>query len=194
MIRFNPIKVVTPSTLEAVSLTEAKEHLRIDGDDQNSIVKRYVKAATERCENFMQSSIMSTEHELYSSNFDSGYSLQKYPVTAVNSVKYYDTDNALQTVASSNYRLQDFRQPCFLEFDTNFDVPDVYEREYPVVINFNAGYASASTVPSSIVLGILNELGDANEFRQNLLTGNGLTVVGIKDGTAGWLNPYTMWV
>ena len=194
MIRFNPVKVVTPSTLEAVTLSEAKDHLKIDSDDENTLIKLYLSAAVKRCEDYRQSAIMSAEHELYSTYFESCYNLQKHPVTAINSVKYYDTDNALQTVDASNYRLQDFRQPCFLEFDSTFDAPGVYEREYPVVINFNAGYLSASTVPATIKLGILNELGDANEFRQNVLTGNGLTLVGIKDGTEGWLRADTMWI
>lgn len=194
MIRFNPVKVVTPSTLEAITLSEAKEHLKIDGDDENTLIRLYVNAAVKRCEDYRQSAIMSAEHEMHSSGFDYSFNLQKHPVTAINSVKYYDENNALQTVATSDYRLQDFRQPCFLEFDTEFDVPDLYEREYPVVINFQAGYLSASTVPATIKLGILSELGTFNEFRQSVTSGNGLTSIQIKEVSKDLLDAETMWV
>lgn len=197
MSYFNPIKIITPSTLEAVTLTEAKEHLKIDGDDQNTIIRLYLSAAVKRCEDYRQAAIMSAEHELYTSCFYSPLSLQKHPVTSINSIKYYDEDNELQTIDAGDYRLQDFLQPASIEFDTEFGYPDTHSREYPVIVNFNAGYLSASSVPATIKLAILSELGDANEFRQNTLIGNGLTVAdikGVKEKTMGYLDAESMWI
>lgn len=194
MIQFNPVVRIAQSSLEVVTLSEAKQHLKIDGDDQNSIISLYLAAAVKRCEDYRQASIMSAAHELYSSGFCSSFNLQKHPVTAINSVKYYDTDGALQTVDSAEYRLQSFRQPCFLEFDSEFDYPDLHDREWPVVINFNAGYDSASSVPATIKLGVLNELGTFHEFRQGVLSGNGLTTVEVRETTMALLDGETMWI
>lgn len=191
---FNPVYKVAPSSLQPVTLKEAKDHLRVDDDEQNAIISLYLSAAVKRCEDYMQTSIMSAEHELHSSGFSCSFNLQKFPVSAINSVKYYDEDGDLQTVDSDDYRLQSFRQPCYIEFDSSFDAPDLHDREYPVVINFNAGYTSASSVPATVKLGVLNELGTLNEIRQGVLTGNGLTSVEIKETTMALLDAETMWI
>lgn len=194
MSHLNPVHIVTPSSLEVVTITEAKEHLKIDGDEQNAILRLYLSAAIKACEDYRQAAIGSAEHELHSSWFCPSFSLQKYPVSAINSVKYYDEEGNLQTVDSANYRLQSFRQPCYLEFDSEFDYPDLHEREYPVVVNFNAGWTSASSVPATVKLGILNRMGTFNEIRQISAIANGLTKVEFEELSNQLLDAETMWI
>lgn len=194
MSRFSPVQVVVPSSLEVVTLQRAKQHLKIDGDDSNDIITLYLKAAVRKCEDYRQAAIMSAQHELYANDFYGTMSLQKFPVSAINSVKYYDENDEQQTVDSSEYRLQSFLQPCVLEFDSSFEYPDLSTRQYPVVINFNAGYTSASSVPATIQLGVLNTLGTFNEIRQISLVGNGLTKVDFWEIATGLLDSETMWI
>jgi uncharacterized phiE125 gp8 family phage protein len=191
---FNPVHIVVPSTLDVVTLPQAKQHLKIDGDDSNDIIALYIKAAVKKCEDYRQAAIMSAQHELYSTCFGNTMSLQKFPVSAINSVKYYDENDDQQTVDASDYRLQSFMQPCVLEFTSSFDSPDLSDRQYPVVINFNAGYTSASSVPATIKLGVLNTLGTFNEIRQISLVGNGLTKVDFWEIATGLLDSETMWI
>ncbi len=191
----NPVKLITPSTLESVTLQDAKAHLKVTGTDEDTLIRKYLNAAINRVENARQSAIMSSEWEIYLKTWQSNVNLQKHPVTAINSVKYYDEDNVLQTVSSSDYRLQDFKVPCRLEFDsTNFDSPSTYDREYPIVINFQAGYLSASGVPGLIPEVIFSELGTFNEIRQTEMAGMGLVNVQMKNVSLELLDSESMWL
>lgn len=194
MSLFDPIHIVTQPTLDVITITEAKQHLKVDHDDEDTLLSLYVKGCVKCAEDYRQSAIMSTQYELWTDQFYSPISLQKHPVSAINSVKYYDEDNTLQTVSSSDYILQYFKQPCALEFTEDFDYPDVHSRQFPVVVNFNAGYLAASSVPATIKLGILNQLGNQFEFRQWIQAGAGLSAIEIKGSTMEILNSETMWI
>ncbi len=191
----NPVKLITPTSLEFISLTEAKAHLKVTSSDEDTLIQTYLNGAIQRVENYRQSNIMSAEFELYAPYFDYNMNLQKHPVTAINSVKYYDEDNVLQTVSASNYRLHDFRVPARLEFDEDYYFPDVYDREYPVVINFQAGFTyAASAQYQNIKVVTLGELGTINEIRQSEMVGMGLAGIQMKNISMQLLDAESMWL
>jgi len=192
----NPVRLVIPSVNLPVGVSTAKEHLKITGNDEDALIESYLKAAIQRCEDYRQSCIMSAQYELYARTWPGSLcmNLQKSPVSAINSVKYYDEDNNLQTVSSSLYRLQDFRVPARLEFDSTFDMPDLHDREYPVIVNFQAGYLGASAVPSTLKHAILLELGTLHEIRQTETMGNGLTVIQMKNASMNMIDAETLWL
>lgn len=190
----NPVKQITASTLDPVTLTEAKAHLKVTSSDEDSLIRIYLNAAVRRCEDYRQSVIMSSEWEVYLRSFQSNVNLQKSPVTAINSVKYYDTDNVLQTVTAINYRLLNFKVPARLEFDNTYSFPSTYDREYPVVINYQAGYTAASSCSPLIKEAILMELGTMNEIRQNEIVGIGLSAVQMKSTSMDYLDTECLWL
>jgi uncharacterized phiE125 gp8 family phage protein len=191
----NPVKLITPTTLSPVTLSEAKAHLKVTSTDEDTLIQLYLDAAIKRVENYRQAPIMSSEWELYAKTWEYNFNLQKHPVTAINSVKYYDDSNVLQTLSSSNYRLHDFRQPCRVEFDSNnFDGPSTYDREWPIVVNFQAGYAAASGVPANIKHAVLFELGTYNEIRQTEMAGMGLANVQMKNVSMELVDADSMWL
>jgi uncharacterized phiE125 gp8 family phage protein len=193
----NPVKQITPSTLEIVTLTEAKAHLKVTSTDEDTLIQSYLNAAVRRCENYRQSVIMSSEWEVYLRQWSANVNLQKYPVTAINSVKYYDTNNNQQTVTPSatTYRLLDFKVPARLEFDNTYSFPSLYNREYPIVINYQAGYTySASANYALIKEAVFMELGTYNEIRQNEILGVGLAGVQIKNSSMELLDAECLWL
>ena len=191
----NPVKQITPSVLEIVTLTEAKAHLKVTSTDEDTLIQSYLNAAVRRCENYRQSVIMSSEWEVYLRGFTGNINLQKSPVTAINSVKYYDTDNVEQTVTGSNYRLLDFKVPARLEFDTNYSFPDTYDREYPVVINYQAGFTYAASSNYALIKeAVFMELGTMNEIRQNEIVGMGLSGVQMKSNSMDMLDSECLWL
>jgi uncharacterized phiE125 gp8 family phage protein len=191
-----PTKVVTAATLRPVDLDTAKEHLRANRDsagdyleDEDNTLFIYLDGAIRACEHKLQTAIMDTRYEMYLTAWPGRcVSLDKFPVSAVNSVKYYDDDNVLQTVASGMYRVLDFMQPCVLEFDDDFDAPSLHSREYPIIINFNAGYTAQSSVPGVIRNGVLLELGERYERRT---LGEALKE---QPYTDHYMSPESMWV
>ncbi len=168
--------------------------MKVSGNDDDTLIQIYLNAAIKRVENYRQSVVMSSEWELYLKYWPNSANLQKHPVSAINSVKYYDDDNVLQTVSASNYRLQDFRVPCRLEFDSDFTEPSVYDREYPIVVNFQAGYLAASSVDAVIKHVTLLELGTYHEIRQTEMAGMGLANVQMKNASMELLDGETMWL
>jgi uncharacterized phiE125 gp8 family phage protein len=191
----NPVKLITPTVLEVVTLTEAKAHLKVTSTDEDTLIQSYLNAAIQRCENYRQSTIMSSTWEVYLRTWQNSVNLQKHPVTAINSVTYYDDDNVAQTVLAANYRLQDFRVPCRLEFDSNFDAPEYYDREFPIVINYQAGFTYAASGSYAIIKeAIFAELGTYNEIRQTEMAGMGLANVQMKNVSMELLDSETMWL
>jgi uncharacterized phiE125 gp8 family phage protein len=192
----NPVRLVTPSDAYPVTVTQAKEHLKITVEDENSLIESYLNAAIRRCEDYRQSNIMSAEYELMARAWPycGWVNLQKSPVSAINSVKYYDEDNNLQTVSPSSYRLQDYRVPARLEFDSSFSQPDLHDREFPIIVNFQAGYLAASSVPATLKHAILLEMGTLHEIRQSETIGNGLTVVQMKEASMNMIDAETLWL
>ena len=191
----NPVKLITPSALTPVTLTEAKDHLKVTGTDSDTLIQTYLNAAIKRVENYRQSPVMDSEWELYAKYWPTSINLQKHPVSAINSVKYYDDDNVLQTVTASDYRLQDFRVPCRLEFDGDFTEPSTYDREYPIIVNFNAGYGYAASASYALIKQVIFlELGTYHEIRQTEMAGMGLSNVQMKNASTELLDGETMWL
>jgi len=164
------------STTRPISLQIAKDHLKV-GDTEDTLVGIYLDASIRAVENKIQRSLMSSEHELYCKTWEQFLNLQQYPVSSINSIKYYDENGDLQTLATGTYNVQNFKRPAVLEFDSDFDAPDTDDRQFPIVVNFNAGYdvaASGSEEVLFIVSHLLMELGDRYENRQNELAGNAI--------------------
>lgn len=62
------------------------------------------------------------------------------PLVKVNSIQYYDSNNALQTLATSEYRIDAFSEPGRVQlFGT---LPDVYDRSDAIIIEYVAGYGA----------------------------------------------------
>lgn len=74
--------------------------------------------------------------------------LLRPPVIAVQSVQYFDADNALQTVDAASYYVTDDEAPE-LRFVSTFSAPTVYDRPDALRVTYVAGYLGAGSPPSS---------------------------------------------
>jgi len=153
------LELVTAPSVEAVTLAELKEHLRELGTDFDAnILPLYLTTAIEYVQGRADARLQlnnTTYDERHSGWFSSGvpYRLQVYPVGSITSVKYWDTDAAEQTLASSEYLLT---APTYttgtLELDPDAStLPNLHARDYPVTIRYVAGFgALAANVPETI--------------------------------------------
>jgi uncharacterized phiE125 gp8 family phage protein len=75
------------------------------------------------------------------------------PVAAINSVKYYDSANAQQTVAVADYQLDNILLDGRLKF---FNTYGVYSNRLNAVeIEFTCGWASVADIPKGIIEAIV---------------------------------------
>lgn len=127
-----------------MKLSEAKSHLRILQNDLDGGVELARQAAVCYVEDRLGRSLRETETivQSYPQWPCNPVRFDRHPVKAITSVTYYDADNSLQTVSSSDYRLlETTRAASVLEFDSQFSRPSLYGRSDAVLVTYTAGYA-----------------------------------------------------
>tara|TARA_R100000329_G_scaffold146597_1_gene133261 strand:- start:654 stop:1313 length:660 start_codon:yes stop_codon:yes gene_type:complete len=95
--------------------------------------------------------------------------LPKAPVSSVTHIKYYDSNNSLQTWSDTNYNLvKPENQKGFVELVDGKDFPSLFNRADAIKITFVSGYgSSASDVPETIKQAVLLIIGSLYEKRED---------------------------
>lgn len=152
--------------VEPVSLTDAKEHLRIDTDftAQNDYVENLIVAARQYCEQLQHRRYITREITVVFDSFCESLKLPLVPIGEIVSVKYYDQNNQQQTLDSGEYELVDgVIQPAY---DKTFPSTRAYYDSVEVV--YECGYGEASSdVPMYIKQAILLIIGHWYEHRED---------------------------
>lgn len=133
--------VTARSSLLPVSLEEAKQHLRVTGEEQETYIDSLLHAATEYVESATGRSFRVSETVTQSySEWPSCFQFDREPVSAIESIEYY-SDGVLVEVDAENYRLVKSRNAAAtLEWDANFSRPTHDARADAIVITYTAGY------------------------------------------------------
>src|SRR5690606_12599307 len=95
-----PVRTVAPATMP-VSLAEAKAHLRVDHDDQDDLITAQIKAATAYLDGWsgiLGRALVTQTWRQDFAGFGDRLPLPLVPVTAIDSVSYFDGDNVHQTL------------------------------------------------------------------------------------------------
>jgi len=182
------IKVITPATLYPVTLTEAKLHLRVDSTDEDTLINMLIAAATSHAEDYTWRTIMPTVFEYVDDDFDHEIKIDTFPIATIDSIKYYDLTNTLQTVPSTQYESNLLECPAEIEPASGYYWPDAYIRYDAVAVRFTAGYASAAVVPAAIKQAILMMVSNMYEHREDEITGT--IVSGLSFTSKHLLNTY----
>lgn len=162
------LKLITPATELAVSLAEAKAHLKVDIADDDTLITAFIIAATELAEQATGRAIMPQTWELTLDAFPDAFELTRVPAVSITSLKYFDTSGTQQTLGSALYTLDNTD-----DFGSAFVVP-VYSGVWPdtraqinaVALRYVAGYAAAANVPDSIKAWIKLQVGAMYENRE----------------------------
>jgi uncharacterized phiE125 gp8 family phage protein len=161
------LKLITPAIELAVSLAEAKAHLKVDIADDDTLITAFIIAATELAEQATGRAIMPQTWELTLDAFPDAFELTRVPAVSITSLKYFDTTSTQQTLGSALYTLDNTD-----DFGSAFVVP-VYSGVWPdtraqinaVALRYVAGYAAAANVPDSIKAWIKLQVGAMYENR-----------------------------
>jgi len=92
--------VVSRAAVSAVSLALAKQHLRVDTDDEDTLITGYIAAAVGYAERFMGRTLIDTTYDLVLDVFPSGrnaLTLPMAPLIALDSVTIVDAEDDTET-------------------------------------------------------------------------------------------------
>lgn len=151
----------SPSGL-AVSLDEAKKHLRVSGTSQDTEITLLIEASTEKLERDINRGILSATWQQSMSCFpsDSGMiSLMMGMNTNVSSITYVDTDGVTQTLDSALWSYSQPRGGIFSEDSSGWPEVSTETKSDKVTISFTCGVADSDCVPRMIKQAILLEVG-----------------------------------
>lgn len=184
------LKLITAPTKEPITLDEAKNHLRVDGNDEDALIANLIAAAREIAENFTGRALMPQSFEYILDDFPrnsaasenciefksdnlnpikndlSKIRMPKPPTITVNSIKYTDSTGTVNTWDSTNYLVDYESEPCRIAPKTAGAWPSFIPATLNAVrINFTCGYAEG-TLPKSIIQAIKLIVGHLYENRE----------------------------
>jgi len=165
-------QVITQASTYPVSLTEAKSHLKVDTTADDTYITSIIKAATQLSEEYTNRFFIDTVIEQTCSDFEQLQTLFKSKVSAVTHVKYYDSNNSLQTLDTAVYDEQLDYEPSQIQLADGKSFPSITKRNDAVVAKYTVGYGSAaSDVPEIIKQAILLTIANFYQNRNSVVIG-----------------------
>lgn len=146
------VKVITPPTTEPLSLEEAKQHLRIDGSEDDSLILSLIKQAREWCEDYQGKKYITQTLELVLDLFPSDRQIEFRncsPIQNVDSFKYTDKDGIVREFEGYIVDKDSFINRVVLNTSKYWPTTELMPVN-GIRIQFIAGFGNASAVPESI--------------------------------------------
>lgn len=167
------IKVVTPPTIEPVSLAEAKAQCRVEVTDDDALITGYIAAAREWCEAHDWRAYLTQTIELWLNCWPSDeIILPRPPLQSVSKIEYYGVDDTKYTLATSVYGVDANSTPGAVHLKYNQAWPSTALRSYNAIcVTFVAGWTAAANVPQTIHQAMLLLIGHWYENRENTTVG-----------------------
>lgn len=188
--------LVTAPTFTPVTLEEVKDHVRVEGaEDDPYLENQVIPAAVEESQRYCRRQWCTATYDFVRGAFpgvgENGLSeirLPLPPLQSVTHVKYYDADGTLQTFSSTKYHVDTFEAPGRIVLADGEAWPTIQRRPNPVQIRFLCGYATAAAVPANVKHAILLLAGAFFAHREPFVTG--MTVTAIPDRFFSLLDPF----
>ena len=165
----------TAPTGEPITLAEAKAHLNVDTDDDNTYITTLIKVARLQFETDTGRAFVNRTYYLDLDDFPRGdLELPMPPLSTVSSVKYYSTAGATSTVSSSVYGADTVATPGRLVLQSTKTWPSANLRPYNGVrVEYVAGYgaSTSASIPVLAKQGMLLLIGDMYKDRETAVVG-----------------------
>ena len=162
-------KVTSAPSVEPVTSTEAKLHLRVDHTTDDTLIAILIQAARETVEQHTNRSLITQTRTIKMDRFpfSDTISLPNAPLSSVTSVKYYDTSEVQQTLSNTLYWVDSTSNiPRIIIKDS---WPSIYDMPNAVEIVYITGYGAAgSNVPQPLKQAMLLIIGHLYENREQV--------------------------
>ncbi|OJX04581.1 MAG: hypothetical protein BGO72_21450 [Burkholderiales bacterium 70-64] len=128
--------------MEPVTLEEAKLHLRVEHDAEDTLISSLISAARGQCEHLLERAIARQTLMLAIDEFPAdGIRLPWPPIVTIDSLAYVDVDGIEQTMPPAGYYLDEAQEPCWLLPAYGSSWPSARIEANAVRVTYQAGYA-----------------------------------------------------
>jgi len=160
----------TAPTLEPLTLADAKAHLRIDSDDEDTLVAALITAARQMCEEQTWRALITQTWDLSLEAWPllDHIAVPRPPLLTVTSITYRDDDGSTATMSASDYRVVTAYGPGRIVLKPGATWPSVtLDTGLPITVRYTCGFgATATSVPEPLRHGMLLVLGHLYENRE----------------------------
>lgn len=170
---FEPTLTVAPAEL-AVSLTDAKAHLRVGHSSEDAVITAFLNAAIAHLDGYagiLGRCLVTQTWKQPFIDWPADKILRlPFPNVAINSVEvhYLDTLGDDEVLPGTQFEVLHDARGAYVRLRDAFTAPSLEDdRAAPVWVTFDAGYGAAAAVPAAIKAAILLITGDLYENREN---------------------------
>lgn len=171
-MRFGPAPYAEPAT-EPITTAEAKSHLRLDIDADDTDVASMVSAARRIVEGATGRVLVTQTWDGYLDGFPCWeICVPRGPLASVSSITYTDLDGATQTVSASDYQIDTVSVEPRIAPVLGVSWPVSKAGTFnSVKVRMVLGYGAASSVPADFKHAIRLLVGTLYEYREDQITG-----------------------
>jgi uncharacterized phiE125 gp8 family phage protein len=184
-----PVRIVAPTEMP-ISLDDAKQHLRVDHSDDDTLIESLIAAATERLDGWTGILGRALVEQTWRVDIDRPASagLICFPLAPVMSIGSFDYDDAgSSTVLPPDlYELKVDMRGAFVARAPSASWPSLGSR---ASITFTAGYGAAAAVPAPLKVAIKMMVADLYEFRQSAIQST-VNAVPVSTTVKALIDPY----
>lgn len=163
------LKLIADAVEEPITLDEAKDHLRVDGTDEDALITAYVKVARRQAEMMSRRAFVTQTWELALAGWPQAgcLVLGNPPLQSVTWVKYTDSQGVELTLPSGDYLVDTYSEPGRVVLGHGKGWPSVTLQPGPAVrVRYVAGYGPAVAVPETYKQAIRLLVGHYYENRE----------------------------
>lgn len=146
------LNIVTAPTKEPITLTRAKQHLRVDVGDDDDYISSLITVARQSVEQYCRRTLYKQTWKYTLQSFRDLIDIPMAPCLSVTSITYVDLNNVVQTLSSSVYRVVTGDggpggDSASISLGYQQVWPSVLGVEAAVNITFYSGYTDGATNP-----------------------------------------------
>lgn len=164
------IKVIAPPTAEPLTLPEVKENLRVVFNDEDADITRMIRAARQMAEERLNRALMPQVLAFGADGFCGALKVPRPPLVEIDSITYIDSDGTPQELA--DYLVDGFADPPLISAAPGTSWPSTRAQSGAVVVQYQAGYADAASVPEPIRQWMLLTIGAMYANREAFVNGS----------------------
>lgn len=171
--------VITEPAEEPISVSDAKAHLRIDVDDEDTLLAAYITAARSYYESAVWRALVTQTLGLRFTQWPGCeyIALKRPPLQSVTSITYTDSDGGSNTFATSNYNVYANGDVGLIWLKNGLTWPSTTLQEGPsILVTYVAGFGDADAVPEIDKQAIRLLTGHFYENRENVVAVQGISV------------------